>query len=109
MSKSEIKKIVKEYADLLHKNRIAFKQIYLFGSYATGKANEHSDIDVAVIVGRAGRGRNYLEKKGRLWGLTHKIDSRIEPILLEEKDIKKGEASIMGDEVRKHGILVVSQ
>ena len=31
----------------------------------------------------------------------------IEPILLEEKDLKEGMASIMGNEVRKHGILVV--
>lgn len=108
MSKSEVKKIVRQYAELLKKNRIRFKQVYLFGSYATGKAHEHSDIDVAVVVGRAPSGKGYLDKKQSLWRCTHKVDSRIEPILLEEKDLTEKEASIMGDEVRRHGILVVT-
>ena len=107
MSTNEAKKIAKEYAKLLHKNRIAFKNIYLFGSYATGKAAKYSDIDIAVVVGRLPRGRGYLDKKMLLWKLTHKVDNRIEPILLSEKDLKKDEASIMGNEVRKYGILVV--
>ncbi len=108
MSKNEVKALVKTYADILRKNRFQFKQIYLFGSYATGKFHEYSDIDVAVIVSKLPRGRGYLNKKMRLWELTAKADARIEPTLLEAKDLQKNEASIMGDEVREHGILVVS-
>ncbi|MFH0820764.1 MAG: nucleotidyltransferase domain-containing protein [Candidatus Peregrinibacteria bacterium] len=109
MSKSEVKTLVKTYADILRKNRFRFKQIYLFGSYATGKSHEHSDIDVAVVVGKLPRGRGYLNKKMRLWELTVEADSRIEPTLLEKGDLKKNGSSIIGDEVRQHGILVVSQ
>lgn len=109
MSKAKIRKIVKDYAELLKKNRIRFKQVYFFGSYATGKANEYSDIDVAVVVGRIPRGKGFLDKKMSLWRYTHKVDSRIEPILLEERDLKEEAMSIMGDEVRKHGILVISE
>ncbi len=108
MSKSDVKKIIKAFADLLKKNRVAFRKIYLYGSYATGKAHEHSDIDVAIVMGRMPRGLKYWDRKMDLRKLGCRIDTRIEPILLEEKDIKKGEATIMGEEVRKHGILVVS-
>ncbi len=108
MSKNEVKALVKAYADILKKNRFQFKQIYLFGSQATGKAHEYSDIDVAVIMSKLPRGRGYLNKKMRLWELTIGADSRIEPTLLEEKDLKKDSISIMGEEVRKHGILLVS-
>lgn len=108
MSKSDVKKIIKEFAELLKKNRIAFKQIYLYGSYASGKAKEHSDIDVAVVVEKVPRRfEAHMEKKMDLRKLGCRIDTRIEPILLEEKDIIRGEATIMGEEVRKHGILVV--
>lgn len=107
MSKSEVKKIVKKFAEILRKNRIAFKKIYLFGSYALGTAKEHSDIDVAVVMNRAPRNMKFLDKEMNLWKLAPKADSRIEPILLEEKDLDKKEPSIMGYEVLKHGILVV--
>ena len=106
MSKSEVKKLVKKFADVLRKNRIAFKQIYLFGSYAMGKSREHSDIDVAVVVGRTPRDLKFLDKEMDLWKLAPKADSRIEPILLEERDLNKKDPSIMGYEVLKHGILV---
>lgn len=46
-------------------------------------------------------------QKMRLWRLTVDADPRIEPILLEEIDLTESEASIMGEEVRRHGILVV--
>jgi predicted nucleotidyltransferase len=108
MSKSEVKALIRAYADILIKNRFRFKQIYLFGSYATGKANEFSDIDVAVVVGRLPMGKGYLAKKTRLLQLTAGADVRIEPILLDESDLKEDDISIMGEEVRKYGILVVS-
>jgi predicted nucleotidyltransferase len=108
MSKSEVKALVQEYADILRKNRFLFKQIYLFGSYATGKAHEFSDIDVAVVCSKVPRGRGYLDKKMRLWEFTIGADSRIEPILLEENDLNPDEFSTMGDEVRRHGILVAT-
>ncbi|MBN1258539.1 nucleotidyltransferase domain-containing protein [Candidatus Peregrinibacteria bacterium] len=109
MSKKQIKKIISEFAEVLKKNRFAFIQIWLFGSYAKGKAKKDSDIDIAVVASKLPRGRNYLDKKMRLLELTLQTDSRIEPILLEEDDLKGKTASIMGYEVKKHGILVVSE
>jgi len=106
MPKSEVKKLIKAFAEILRKNRFAFKNIYLYGSYAKNKATELSDIDIAVVVGRLPRDRGYLDKKMELWELTIEADSRIEPILLEEKDLNEKNGSIMGYEVLKHGIMI---
>ena len=48
---------------------------------------------------------NYLNKKMQLWELTPKVDTRIEPIIIEEK-ILKDAASSMAQEVSEHGIKV---
>ncbi len=106
MPKRELKKIIREYAELLRKNRIAFKQIYLFGSQALGTAHENSDIDIAVVMKNLSKGKSYMERKMDLRKLTRNVDTRIEPVLLEEKDLNKKEPSIMGYEVLRHGILV---
>ena len=109
MSKNEVKKIVKQFAELLKKHRIDFEHVYLYGSYASGKAKEHSDIDIAVVVEKVPRSfEARMERKMQLWRLAPKVDSRIEPYLLEQKDLKEDTLSIMGDEVREHGILIVS-
>jgi len=46
----EIKKIAKDYALLLVKAGLPIEKIILFGSYAIKKANENSDIDLAVVL-----------------------------------------------------------
>lgn len=54
MSKTNAKKIVKEYAGKLKRENYPFSAIYLFGSYAQNKNNKWSDIDVAVISDKLG-------------------------------------------------------
>jgi predicted nucleotidyltransferase len=108
LPKNQIKKIINEFAEILRKNRFAFSQIWLFGSHAKGKATKNSDIDIAVIANKLPRGRNYLNKKMQLLELTLYTDSRIEPILLEESDLIEKSASIMGYEIKNHGILMIN-
>ncbi len=55
--------------------------LFLFGSYATGKQREDSDIDVAVIVNELTG--DFLTYAPLLWKLRRQIDPRIEPILFE--------------------------
>ena len=107
MPKSELKKIIRKYAEVLKANRVKFNKIYLYGSYATGKAHEYSDIDVAVVMDHV-PSKGYLEHKMHLRRLTANVDVRIEPILLEENDLTEEEASIMGTEVLKNGILIAT-
>ena len=49
MSTTEAKKVVKKYAKKLRDNNCPVSSMYLFGSYANGRARAESDIDVAVV------------------------------------------------------------
>lgn len=106
MSINTVKIIVKQYADEMRRDRIPFVGVYLFGSYARGNATPHSDIDVAVVMKSPGRGKDYLNRKMRLWELAPSVDARIEPILLAEGDVKQG-ATILAHEVMRHGMRIV--
>jgi len=106
VSINKAKKIVERYVQALEANAIPFSRVYLFGSYAYGKAREGSDIDVAVVVEKLNKGETKIEKQMSLWKIAPQIDLRIEPIVLEEQDFKKGESSIMAHQVEKYGVLV---
>ena len=104
MSTIKAKKIVKKYSDLLTHEGFPIANVYLYGSYARKNANKDSDIDVAVILNKK---RKYsFETQLKLMRLAPEVDSRIEAILLENKDLKKNTITIMGNEVNKHGILI---
>jgi len=64
------------------------KMVVLYGSYAKGTAHENSDIDIAVICESVGD--DFLIKSQQLFKLRRGIDSRIEPILLEQENDKSG-------------------
>ena len=53
MSPAHARRIVRQYAELLRERRIAFHHVYLFGSYATGRTRQESDIDVAIVTKKA--------------------------------------------------------
>jgi len=86
-NKSTVIKIAEEYAKLVLQN-IKPIEIILYGSYAKGTAREDSDIDIAVIVSKVIN--DYLDEAAMLYMLRVEIDSRIEPILLEDEDDRSG-------------------
>ena len=42
----------------------------------------------------------------KLWKVAAEVDSRIEPILLSEKDMHANTFSLLGSEVKKNGIKI---
>lgn len=63
-------------------------KVMLYGSYSNGKPTESSDIDIAVIINNFSG--NWLKLSAQLWRYTEGIDTRIEPILLDEMDDQSG-------------------
>lgn len=61
---------------------LADAKVYLFGSYSRGNAREDSDVDVAVVVPRLKT--DWLDTSSALWLATMKVDTAIEPVLIEE-------------------------
>ena len=62
---------------------LEFKKAYLFGSYAKGRENEDSDIDIAIILGNM---TDFFATQMLLMRLRRKIDLRIEPHPISESD-----------------------
>lgn len=104
MSKVEVKKIVKKYAERLKEKKYPFSAVYLFGSYAKNKAHKWSDIDVAIVSNKLKKDWN--RNEDILWKYTIGVDSRIEPVGFTIKDFQN-ERDPMVYEIKKTGIKIV--
>jgi predicted nucleotidyltransferase len=69
-------------------NHMVIKKVVLYGSQVSGKADEKSDIDIAVIVDIIEE--DFLEANAKLYKIRRSIDDRIEPILIEEGNDQSG-------------------
>lgn len=87
MGKEDVIENIKRFSVELGK-QIKFKKIILFGSFARGTANADSDIDVAVIVDKFPG--DFLKTTPVLWRIASEIDSRIEPVIIEEGNDDSG-------------------
>lgn len=99
MDKREAIELVSKYKTLLSKH-MQFESVYLFGSYAKGTNRTDSDIDVAIVVNRADE--DFFAVNPLLWKLRRKVDSRIEPILIEKEFDDSGFLA----EIKKNGIKI---
>ncbi len=97
MDRTDAIDIARKYASVI-KVKYACKQVFLFGSYAKGTNHEESDIDIAVILKEF---KNPMDIQLDLMRLRRKIDSRIEPHPLREKDFNV--ANPIVHEILKHG------
>jgi len=80
--KADIINKAKQYKEMAN-NVLPFyvDQYWLYGSYAKGKPNEHSDIDIAMVVNHIDD-ETYWKNLPLLWNLTYQVDDRIEPVLI---------------------------
>jgi len=60
---------------------ISIDQFWLYGSYAKGTQNEHSDIDIAIVVNHIDDDV-YWKNLPVLWKLTYQVDDKIEPVII---------------------------
>jgi predicted nucleotidyltransferase len=102
MSKDKVKKIVEKYADKLKKHRIPLSGVYLFGSFAKGKAKKWSDIDVAIFSKRKETDQFIIEA-GRI---RREVDLRIETHFFSDKDLKTVSTPFV-KEILETGVRVV--
>ena len=92
----------KDYKTLVNSAlHVQIDQYWLYGSYAKGTPNEHSDIDIAMVVNHI-NDDVYWDNLPLLWKLTRQVDDRIEPILIARDTDYAG----MIDEIQRTGILI---
>lgn len=97
MDKNEVINIVRRYKEVIQ-NYFDVKKVILYGSYAKNEANIDSDIDVAIVVDKINWDFSYYAPL--IWKLRLDIDTRIEPIMLEEQNDVSG----FLEEIKKTGI-----
>lgn len=81
MDKDEVILRVKKYIEII-KQYFSVKKVILFGSYHRGTHRKDSDIAIAIVVDSAPG--DWLTAEARLFSLRTQVDSRIEPVLIEE-------------------------
>ena len=82
---SRIMESIKKYIEKISQY-YKIEAIILFDSYAKGRENEDSDIDIAIISSDFS---DIIEDGAKLIGLTWKIDTRIEPHPITTEDYQK--------------------
>ncbi|MBP7508245.1 MAG: nucleotidyltransferase domain-containing protein [Prolixibacteraceae bacterium] len=99
MAKSEIIEIFKRYIFILRSEGITVDKAYLYGSYLSNTATDESDIDIMIVTENED---DYLT--GKIWSLTKKVNSKIEPYLVEKGRFINNEDSPLIDLVKRTGL-----
>jgi len=102
LRKSEIKKIY-EFIQLLKQQGVNVSKVILFGSYAKGRANPDSDIDIVIVSTQFGQ--DAAEEMMLLRKIALKVDSHIEPVPLSPEDLNDN-YSTFAQEIKRYGIEV---
>ena len=103
-SKSQIRKIVNEFVQALEPD-IRVERVILYGSYAQGKANKWSDIDVAVLSPTFAEmpDLTVIEEVARR--RIH-CDSRLSPFTYTPKDFDSAPPYLFAAEIRRTGLVI---
>lgn len=99
MVKREIVEILKKYVSILRSEGITIDKAYLYGSYLSNTANEDSDIDIMIVTETED---DYLT--GKIWSLTRKVNSKIEPYLVGKMRFNDNVDSPLIDLVKRTGL-----
>ncbi|MHB8763298.1 MAG: nucleotidyltransferase domain-containing protein [Deferrisomatales bacterium] len=102
MVDASVVEAVRRYLEAVQTNGIPVRFGVVFGSYADGRADQWSDIDLVVVSPTfdAPRDRRDVDL---LWRLSARIDSRIEPIPCGETQWETDDESAIVEVARRHG------
>ncbi len=107
MVESTVVAAVRKYITALSGAGIHASKAVLFGSYATGKADRWSDIDLIVIAKEFDEPKE-LELVETMWQTTALADSRIEPIPCGEKEWETDQSRPILEIARREGVVINS-
>jgi predicted nucleotidyltransferase len=100
MAKREVIEALKLYVNLLKSEGISVDKAFLYGSYLTDSATSDSDIDLMIVT----ENENDDDLAGRIWRLTRKINTRIEPFLVGKNRFYSNDNSPLVDLVKRTGL-----
>jgi predicted nucleotidyltransferase len=102
MDKREAIKIVNDYIKYIQTNSISVKTAYVFGSYASGKFTDDSDIDLALIMENI---EDTFDMQVQLMMLRRNIETIIEPHPIDISEFQSGNP--FAEEIMRTGIKIL--
>jgi predicted nucleotidyltransferase len=102
MVEKAIRQTINAFVKELKKKKIKVVKVILFGSRASGRAHEDSDIDVAVVS--PDFGKDHFREGAKLFEIACGIDPRIEPVPISLLSYKNDTWIPIIYEIRKNGI-----
>ncbi len=103
MAKNEVIDILKRYIYLLRSEGIIIDRAFLYGSYLSDTATKDSDIDLMIVMDN----ENDDDLAGKIWSLTQKVNTKIEPFLVGKNRFYNNDHSPLIDLVKKTGLEIV--
>ncbi|MHB1399315.1 MAG: nucleotidyltransferase domain-containing protein [Trichloromonadaceae bacterium] len=105
MLAQDVLRVVRKYQDALKAAGIVTDFVVVFGSQATGKAHEWSDIDLLVVSAQFD---GMTDRRGinQLWRLAAQVDSRIEPLPCGAQQWRDDDASALIEMARRQGMIL---
>jgi len=102
MVEKSIIKIIKIFIKAIEKEKIRAEKVILYGSCASGRQREDSDIDLAIVS--KDFGQDTVEEGMRLFRIAGTIDPRIEPVPISPESYKNDTWIPLIYEIRKNGV-----
>jgi len=100
MAKNEVIEILRKYIYLLRAEGISVDKAFLYGSYLSNTATNDSDIDLMIVM----ENENDDDLAGKIWSLTKKVNSKIEPYLVGQDRFYNNDNSPLIDLVKSTGL-----
>jgi len=105
MAKREVIELLRKYVTLLNNEGISVNKAFLFGSYSNDTASDSSDIDVMIVSDNYDETDD--EVAGKIWKLTRRINTKIEPFLIGIKKFRDDNSSPLVSMIKTKGIEIV--
>lgn len=102
MVTQEIKDIIGRFVEAVSSRGIHVEKAILYGSYATGREDKDSDLDVAVISCDFGKDR--YQEGTILMKLAWRIDPRLHPVPFSAESFAHDTWIPLVHEIKTHGI-----
>ncbi len=108
MVENTIVNLIRRYLAALPAVGIHASKAVLFGSFAKGRADQDSDIDL-IVVAPEFDGRRDIELIKDLWHATLSADDRIEPIPCGEREWESGDGRPIIEIARREGVVIEAE
>lgn len=99
-----INNAITNYIKLIREKYANIEKAYLFGSFAKGRTNPDSDIDLALVFKDLDDSIRF-DIQVQLMIIASQIDSRIEPHPISHEDFNSGNPFVI--EIQKTGIEII--